>query len=154
MRQRGFEYISEANKKYGKDVKIIKPRRADVGSCAYDFYSPISFTLQPNEQKLIWTDLKAYMLPDEVLILNVRSNQGGLRIQLANTQGWIDSTYYNNPKNEGNIGIFIRNENNQPYVVEAEDRFCQGMFTKYLITDDDEPISQTRNGGFGSSGIK
>lgn len=148
MKNRGFELVK--NKKNDKEIEL--PQRADFGSCAYDFKSPYDFILKPNEQKLIWTDIKAYMMDDEVLILNVRSSQGKPRIQLANTQGWIDSTYYNNIDNEGNIGIFIRNESDVDYIVKYGDRFCQGMFIKYLTTDDDLPIAKVRTGGFGSTG--
>ena len=150
MKHRGFEQI--LNKKNATTIDL--PQRADSGSCAYDIKSPYDCILQPGEQKLIWTDVKAYMLCDEVLIMNVRSSQGKLKVQLANTQGWVDSTYYNNPDNEGNIGIFIRNENDVPYVIEEGDKICQGMFIKYLITDDDCPVSESRTGGFGSSGAK
>ena len=93
------------------------------------------------------------MLDDEMLMLNVRSSQGKIRIQLANTQGWIDSSYYNNPDNNGNIAFFIRNEGTEDYVVKEGDRIMQGMFTKYLIADDDTPIANDRLGGFGSSGL-
>jgi dUTP pyrophosphatase len=148
-RLRGFEQVIEKKK---HNVMVMSPRRADVGSCAYDFYSPINITISPNNQILIWTDIKAYMQPDEVLILNVRSSQGKPRIQLANTQGWIDSNYYNNPDNEGNIGIFLRNEGTEDYIINAGDKICQGMFINYLMVDNDEPISQMRLGGFGSSG--
>lgn len=148
---RGFELVSPEKKKTN-NMNIKLPQRADVGSCAYDFYSPISCILKSNEQKLIWTDIKAYMQPNEVLILNVRSSQGKPRIQLANTQGWVDSTYFNNPDNEGNIGIFLRNEGTEDYVINEGDKICQGMFINYLITDDDNPVSQTRQGGFGSTG--
>lgn len=154
MRQRGFEIVNNKKNTYEFDDSKIPmiPRRADRGSCAYDFYAPYDFVIYPNQQRLIWTDIKSYMLEDEVLIINVRSSQGKLKIQLANTQGWIDSTYYNNPDNEGNIGIFIRNENDVEYEVSQGDKFCQGMFTKYLTTDEDNPILQDRLGGWGSSG--
>jgi dUTP pyrophosphatase len=148
-RLRGFEQVIEKKK---HNIMVMTPKRADIGSCAYDFYSPIDIIISPNNQVLIWTDIKAYMQINEVLILNVRSNQGKIRIQLANTQGWVDSTYYNNPDNEGNIGIFLRNEGTEDYIVKAGDRICQGMFINYLVVDNDEPISQMRLGGFGSSG--
>jgi dUTP pyrophosphatase len=149
-RIRGFEQVLE----YKKNTIITQlPQRADIGSCAYDFYSPISVEIQPNEQILIWTDIKAYMQLDEVLILNVRSSQGKPRVQLANTQGWVDNTYYNNIGNEGNIGIFLRNEGAEPYIINCGDKIAQGMFIKYLVTDEDNPASRIRLGGFGSSGV-
>ena len=155
-RTRGFELVE--NKKH-KDFTAVIPQRADVGSCGYDLYSPINVVVKPNEQVLIFTDLKAYMLKDEVLIMNVRSSQGKIRISLANTIGWIDSTYYNNPDNEGNIGIYIKNNGSEDYriynSVESGGKefkaIAQVMFTKYLITDEDLPLSQDRKGGFGSS---
>ena len=151
MRQRGFEVVDLKHRKHNGDIKL--PQRADYRSCGYDWYSPCEFTIKPNQQKLISTDIKAYMLDDEMLMLNVRSSQGKIRIQLANTQGWIDSSYYNNPDNNGNIAFFIRNEGTEEYVVKEGDRIMQGMFTKYLVTDDDTPIANDRLGGFGSSGL-
>jgi dUTP pyrophosphatase len=148
---RGFEEVSSQFKRYNTE-QVIMPQRSDTGSCAYDFSSPIDITISPDSQVLIWTNIKAYMLEDEMLMLNVRSSQGKPRIQLANTQGWIDSTYYSNESNDGNIGIFLRNEGTAFYEIKAGDRICQGMFTKFLITDDDSPTNNNRKGGFGSSG--
>lgn len=150
MRKRGFEVVDLMYRKNNGDIKL--PQRADYRSCGYDWYAPCDFTIKPNQQKLIFTDVKSYMLDDEMLMLNVRSSQGKIRIQLANTQGWIDSSYYNNPDNNGNIALFIRNEGSEDYIVKEGDRIMQSMFVKYLITDDDSPISNERLGGFGSSG--
>lgn len=149
-RIRGFEFVSPSDRKYGNNGAI--PVRADKGACAYDMFSPIDVIIQPNEQILIWTDVKAYMELDEVLILNVRSSQGKPRVQLANTQGWIDSTYYNNVTNDGNIGVYLRNEGTFPYEIKQGDRICQVMFQKYLVADNDTVLKNTRTGGFGSSG--
>lgn len=131
---------------------IQEPRRADSGACASDVYSPVCRVIEPDEQMLIWTDVKAYMQQGEVLIANVRSSQGEPRIQLANTQGWVDQTYYGNPKNDGNIGIYLRNEGSEPYHIERGDRIAQLMFIPFLVPDNDNPIHDKREGGFGSSG--
>ncbi|PEF30329.1 hypothetical protein CON39_11695 [Bacillus thuringiensis] len=131
---------------------IQEPRRADSGACASDIYSPVCRVIEPDEQMLIWTDVKAYMQQGEVLIANVRSSQGEPRIQLANTQGWIDQTYYGNPKNDGNIGVYLRNEGSEPYHIERGDRIAQLMFIPFLVPDNDNPIHDKREGGFGSSG--
>jgi dUTP pyrophosphatase len=148
---RGFEVVSPEYRQH-PDVEIQLPRRADPGACASDVFSPVDLTINPGEQILIWTDVKAYMQPGEVLIANVRSSQGKYRIQLANTQGWIDSTYYNNKENDGNIGIYLRNEGSEPYVIKKGDRIAQLMFIPYLIPDNDDPLFNERQGGFGSSG--
>ncbi|WP_410988662.1 dihydrofolate reductase [Bacillus cereus] len=131
---------------------IQKPRRAEDGACASDVFSPVNTVIMPNEQLLIWTDVKAYMQRGEVLLANVRSSQGKIRIQLANTQGWIDQTYYENEGNDGNIGLFLRNEGTEPYEINAGDRIGQLMFTPFLIPDDDNPLQGKRTGGFGSTG--
>jgi dUTP pyrophosphatase len=147
---RGFKRVVNIK---NTNMTFNMPQRADLGSCAYDFFSPCDVVIKAGEQKLIWTDVKAYMEPDEALLINVRSSHGKYRIQLANTIGQIDSTYFNNPDNEGNIGVFLRNEGTEDYIIKTNDRICQGMFIKYLITDDDKPMSKERTGGFGSSGV-
>jgi dUTP pyrophosphatase len=50
------------------------------------------------------------MQPNEVLLIDIRSSIGiNQDLMIANTLGVIDSDYYNNPKNEGNIGFTLRN---------------------------------------------
>jgi len=151
---RKFEFVSENMKKnIIAGIPFDKlPQRADKGSCGYDFYAPYNFTVKAGEQMMIWTDIKVFMLENEVFILNVRSSQGKIKIRLANTQGWVDSTYYNNEDNEGNIGILIENNGDKDYAVKVGDKFCQGMFLKYLTVGHDKPVNQKRLGGWGSSG--
>ena len=72
-------------------------------------------------------------------------------MMLANTSGWVDSDYYSNPNNDGNIGINLRNLGNTPYIIQRGDRIAQGMFINYLVTDNDKTTTE-RLGGFGSSG--
>ena len=149
-KQRGFVVVDDAYRKFPYD-EIQSPARADFGSCAYDMYCPTVIVIEPNEQILIWTDVKAYMLLDEVLVANVRSSMGKIRIQLANTIGWVDSTYYSNKGNDGNIGLFLRNEGTEQFIINTGDRIAQVMFQKYLIADDDNVLHGERIGGFGSS---
>ena len=70
---------------------------------------------------------------------------------LINEQGWVDSDYIN-ATNGGNIGIFLQNKTNEIQTINKGDRIGQGMFVPYFTTVDDEPISEERVGGFGSSG--
>lgn len=99
---------------------------------------------------MIWTDIKAYFEPDEALLINVRSSMGKHGIMLSNTQGWIESDYADNQDNEGNIGIALHNLSDVPYVIKTGDRIAQGMFIKYLITNDDNAAGK-RKGGWGST---
>ena len=90
------------------------------------------------------------MKNNEFLMLDVRSSLGG-KFMLANTIGIIDSDYYGNPDNDGNIGIFLKNISNETQTIKKDDRVAQGIFLKYLIADNDNFISKIRKGGHGST---
>ena len=144
-----FHEVVESMQKV--DGTATLPTRATRKSGAYDFYAKTNYTVKPNETVKIWTDVKAEMDDDVILLINVRSSMGGIW-KLTNTQGWIDSDYYNNIKNDGNIGIFLQNVSDKVQTINKGDRIAQGMFTHYLITVDDKPLNEERTGGFGSTG--
>lgn len=146
---RKFEKVIESMRKTDGEIKL--PTRADSGSAGYDFYSTTNYKCEPNKVTKIWTNVKAYMNDDEVLLLDVRSSMGG-KFRLANTIGIIDASYADNPSNNGNIGVFLINTTDEPIYIEKGDKIAQGIFIKYLTTDDDKPLSETRDGGFGSTG--
>lgn len=153
---RKFELISE--KQYEKDLKEVceysdlsLPTRSTKHSAGYDFKSPIEFTLNPGESKKVPTGIKANMNEDEFLAILVRSSMGfKYNIRLCNQVGIVDSDYYNNPDNEGHIFIKIQNEGTEAITINKGDRFAQGIFMNYLITDDDMAFGE-RTGGFGST---
>lgn len=153
---RKFELISE--KQYEKDLKEVceysdlsLPARSTKHSAGYDFKSPIEFTLNPGESKKVPTGIKASMNEDEFLAILVRSSMGfKYNIRLCNQVGIVDSDYYNNPDNEGHIFIKIQNEGTEVITINKGDRFAQGIFMNYLITDDDMAFGE-RTGGFGST---
>lgn len=147
---RYFEVVKDEHRKNSGDIKL--PTRATKNSIAYDFYSPISVDIEPMCSQMIWTDVKAIFGNDEALLINVRSSMGKQPIMIANTQGWIESDYANNPDNDGNIGFRLFNLGKTTYTVHAGDRIGQGMFIKYLTTDDDNTTA-TRVGGYGSTGV-
>ena len=93
------------------------------------------------------------MQPDEVLLLfNRSSNPSKFGLIQANSVGVIDSDYYNNPDNEGEIGIEFYNMGTQPVIIKKGQKVCQGIFMKYLKTNDDNRLKEMRNGGYGSTG--
>lgn len=145
--KRGFEPVVESKR---KNKYYHLPTRGTKNSSCYDFYSPNEYMVKPNEIVKIWTDIKAYMRNDETLLITVRSSMGG-KFMLANTIGIIDSDYYGNVENDGNIGIFLKNISNQTQLIKKGDRIAQGKFEKYLIADNDYCLSETRTGGFGST---
>lgn len=148
---RKFEIVRNDARTNGVNIKL--PTRADKGSAGYDFYSPIDFEIKPGETKIIPTDVKAKMLTNEVLLLFVRSSIGIKKhIVLANGTGVIDSTYYSNPDNDGNICGAFTNLGTETQVFKAGDRIMQGVFLEYLTTVDDKPLNAERTGGIGSTG--
>lgn len=152
-RIRGFEVIIKEMRK-NEGVEIQLPTRGSKISAGYDFYSPIAVTIQPNETALIWTDIKSYMQEGEVLLVDVRSSIGIKKgLMLSNTIGVIDADYYSNVKNDGNIGISLRNMSNKPVIIEQGERIAQGIFTPFLISDNGN-TDKERIGGIGSSGTK
>lgn len=152
LRNRGFEIIKDEHRKHS-DIEIQLPTRGDSRSAGYDFYSNETVVLQPKQSHLFWTDVKSYMLDDEVLSIHVRSSIGTKKdLMLKNTTGIIDSSYYENVSNDGNIGICLVNMGDKIQKIEKGERIAQGIFTKYLIADDDTCLKSERTGGFGSSG--
>ncbi len=143
-RIRGFEICKD---KYAK-----LPIRSTSKSAGYDFFINEDIKIKPKETLLIWTNVKAYMLDDEFLDMYIRSSVGSKnRIRLT-CSGLIDSDYYNNPRNDGNIGLAFENLGTETFVMKKGDRIAQGVFKKYLIADNDD-CKKVRNGGFGSTGI-
>lgn len=147
-----MRYFETVKDKFRKTTgEITLPTRASSHSAGYDFYSPVDVTIEPHQSVMIWTDVKACMSYDNVLLLNVRSSMGKHPIMIANTQGWIDSDYYNNPDNDGNIGFRLFNLGTTPYEIKTGDRIGQGMFTVYGTVMNDHATTK-RQGGFGHSG--
>lgn len=145
-RKRGFEPVIE-NKRKNKYYHL--PTRGTKNSAGYDFYSPNEYIVKPNEIVKIWTDIKAYMQSDEFLMLNVRSSMGG-KFMLANTIGIVDSDYFSNIENDGNIGFFLKNISDQTQLIKQGDRIGQGIFVNYLKIDNDN-VDSERKGGWGST---
>ncbi|EUJ29122.1 dUTPase [Listeria floridensis FSL S10-1187] len=153
MKQRGFEIVTKANRKFA-DETILLPQRSDAGSAGYDFYSNEDAKIYPGGSHTFFTDVKSYMLDDEVLMVYVRSSMGIKRgLNLSNSTGVIDASYYSNPENDGNIGIALRNIGSEEVVIQKGERIAQGIFTKFLTADTEEVLNESRDGGFGSSGL-
>ena len=153
---RKFEKISE--NEYSKLLKekcnyedIKLPVRSTKHSAGYDFISPFDFELQPGETIKVPSGIKVAMNEDEFLAILVRSSMGfKYNIRLCNQVGIVDSDYYNNPDNEGHMFIALKNEGEKVFTVNKGDKYAQGIFQKYLVTDDDE-VTAERIGGIGST---
>lgn len=155
---RKFEKISF--EQFSKDIKNDKelynsynlPIRKTKNSAGYDFESLYDFTLKPGEIIKLPLGIKVRMNKDEVFMLYVRSSQGfKYNIRLCNQVGIIDSDYYNNPDNEGHMWIKLQNHGDKDYIVKTKDAICQGIFTKFLVVDDEDEPTNVRKSGIGST---
>lgn len=128
------------------------PQRATPGSCGYDIYSPVTFTLKPGESITLPTFLRCKIKNGYFLMIVPRSGLGfKYRVRLDNTVGIIDSDYYN-ADNYGHIKAKITNEGSKEMTIEEGTAFCQGIFLKYYLTEDDADYEKKiRRGGFGST---
>ena len=154
-----FEQFNEGwQEAFGQAVERDKydalklPTRATVGSAGYDFFSPLTFTLEPGETIKVPTGIRAEIAEGWVLMLFPRSGLGfKYRLQMNNTVGIIDSDYFYSD-NEGHIFVKLTNDSkeNKTVIVEVGQGFVQGLFIPFGITEDDN-VSALRNGGFGST---
>ena len=124
-----------------EDKGINLPVRKTKYSAGYDIEATED-VIVPSFKKgmnptLVKTGIKAYMQDDEVLIL-------------ANSIGVIDKDYYGNPDNDGHIMFAFYNIKDEDVEIKKGDCIGQGIFQKYLVTDDDIATGE-RLGGFGST---
>lgn len=152
LRARGFEAVRIDLQVHPYEMTQL-PTRGTEKSGGYDFYLKEDVTIFPNTQVRTWFDVKAYMKDDEVLKMYTRSSVGSkLNIMFSNQTGIIDSDFYENPENDGNISAFLYNYGNEVIELKKGERVAQGLFVKYLTTDDDKPLKKSRTGGTGSTG--
>lgn len=147
---RKFEIVKDEFIKYeNKDITL--PKRATKTAVGYDFYSPIDTVIKPKKSQLIWTNVKAMFESDVALVLAVTSGMGKNNITLANAIGVIESDYYGNISNDGNLGFRLYNFGEQDYVIKKDDKIGQGFFFHFLTVDNEETPTAQRVGGFGST---
>jgi dUTP pyrophosphatase len=131
---------------------IILPSRSTCNSAGYDFHAIDNVIIIPHEAEVLHTGIKAFMQPDEFLMLVVRSSLGIKRgIILGGAISVIDADYYGNVTNDGEILIPLRNLGPSVQQIRKGERIAQGIFMKDL-TCGDEPDT-VRTGGIGSSNI-
>lgn len=154
---RKFEFVNRmvSNGYETKQPDINLPIRKTKYSAGYDFEAAedtlIPVFKQGDNPTLVKTGVKAYMQDDEVLLLyNRSSNPKKKKLVLANGVGVIDKDYYGNPDNDGEIMFAFYNIGNEDILIKKGEAIGQGVFQKYLITDNDNADGE-RIGGFGST---
>jgi len=156
MKYRGFEKISFDQ--FKKDIKDDRelynnyqvPDRNSKYSAGYDFYLIENIIINPGETLKIPTGIKSYMQSNEVLFLIVRSSTGcKYNVRMMNQVGVVDKDYYNNKSNEGHLFVFLQNQSSEQFILNANTKYIQGVFTYYLLADNDN-VEDERIGGFDS----
>lgn len=143
---RRFEVVSRC-----RDMNVGLPKRKTKKSAGYDFFAIEDFTLYPNKLCIVPTGVKAYMEDDEVLYLHIRSSVAFKRgVRMLNSIGVIDADFVDNPDNEGEISLGLLSHNDDIVHIQKGERIAQGVFHKFLITDDDDAEGK-RVGGIGST---
>ncbi len=152
---RKFEYVSRVKETEDGQIKIPLfelPTRSTMFSAGYDFINPEEVEIQAGQIKYVRTGIKAKFPEDEMLLLcNRSSNPKKKGLVLANGIGVVDSDYYNNDDNEGEIAFAFMNIAGQPIVLQPGEKLGQGIFVKYGLTADDN-ANTIRISGFGSTG--
>ena len=147
---RGFEIA-----KGFEDKNINLPERKTKYSAAYDLEAAEDTVIPAFKMgmkpTLIKTGLKAYMMPDEVLIIVPRSSgpkkQG---ILFPHSMGVIDKDYYGNEDNDGHIFVQCINIKDEDVIIKKGEAVAQAIFQKYLMIDGDN-AEGIRKGVFGST---
>ena len=135
-----------------KDIEFNLPKRSTKYSGGYDFYAIENIKLEPNKINFIKTGVKPKMESDEVLLLfNRSSNPIKKNIILSSGVNVIDADFYNNIENEGEISVIAQITCNECVHIKKGEKICQGVFMKYLLTEDDDS-KEERTSGIGSTG--
>ena len=129
---------------------IQLPRRGTPGSAGYDFFLPFPVAFVSPTSTTIPTGVRV-ILPEEMFLMCVPRSGLGFKygMRLRNSTGIIDASY-SEADNEGHIMAKI--DTDEPFKLNAGDRFMQGIVLRYFVTYDDDPIQTKRTGGFGSTG--
>lgn len=159
----GFEKV--LNKDYTgyeyEDARI--PEYATSGSAAADFFCAEKVQIPPAKivdgklvvkPTLVHTGIKAFMEDNEVLHLYNRSSGPKRGLVLANSVGVVDSDYYSNEGNDGEIMFAFYNFSGEPLTIEVGDRIGQGEFSILSKPEDAIVKDDKRSGGFGSTGTR
>ena len=116
-------------------------------------FNATTIILNPGGRVLIPTGL--YMAIPEGYELQIRPRSGlALKhgITVVNTPGTIDAVY------RCNIGVILKNDGIEPFIIEQGDRIAQGVLNKVeeanLIEVDSLDETDRSDSGYGKSGVK
>lgn len=148
----------------GKEDEVTAlPERSTDGSAGYDFIALEDVFVPSMWVENAWsnqdtvtiapTGVKAKFPENVVLKLFSRSSLAVKKgLFLVNGTGIIDSDYFENEDNDGEIMFAFRNVSRNHVVIKKGDKIGQGIFEPFLLTTDDDTKGKERKGGIGSTG--
>lgn len=143
-----FEYVERV-----KDLKFNLPSRGTKNAAGYDFINPETVTLEPKQIVYVKTGVKSIFPSNiQLKLYNRSSNPKKKGLVLINGVGIVDADYYNNSDNEGEIAFAFMNIKDESVTIEAGEKLGQGIFERYYTVTNEEEITTSREGGFGSTG--
>ena len=147
--------MAKFEKVNGIKKKIKLPERSTKFSAGYDFFAiEDCFIFGNGHVTYVRTGVKVKLAEDEFLMLcNRSSNPKKKELVLMNGVGIVDSDYYGNPDNDGEICFAFSSLNNTGSFIKKGDKIGQGIIQKFIKTEDDYSSNPTaeRVGGFGST---
>ena len=129
----------------------IKMEPDTTNRVSYNFQALDDIELEPAKVYCLMTGIRARFGKDQVFILKNAFNNPC--VELANTIGVIDSDYYGNSDNGGEIGVLLLNRGHLPVKVNKGDTIASGAIYFYEKIDNDQ-YGGRRVGGFGSTDKK
>lgn len=155
--KRKFEYVKRVlNDGFENTTPDFNlPKRSTKHSSGYDFECIETITIKPykfgDQPTFVPTGVKCKMPENEFLMLvNRSSNPKKKNLIIPNSIGIIDSDYYENQDNDGEIMFAFYNFGTEDVTIEKGYHLGQGIFVEYKLTDDDVSEGE-RKGGFGST---
>lgn len=140
----------------GKEGEVKLPEYGSKTACGADFYvsERVVIGAKTEYPVLVKTGVKAKFPSDVCLMLaNRSSNPMKLGLELANGVGIVESDYYGNPSNDGEIMFAMYNRTRKEVVLEEGDKIGQGVFYSVERSENYRPEEiREREGGFGSTG--
>lgn len=128
------------------------PRRARKGDAGYDMYLPEDLVIKKGQRPMIDTGiiLEEGDIPEGHFAMIVPRSSTGSKYGLAlcNTLGVVDQGYRDTIKAK----LWLNDPSVELLKLKKGDRFCQMILVPFGIIASEEPPTEERDGGVGSTG--
>ena len=134
----------------------FKPKRSTLGSAGYDFFVPedieikaktwttVDLGVSLEDADIVVAGQPVQQVEKWVMLLFPRSSLArGYKFRLANTVGVVDSDYRDNIQ----IDVWV----DKTLSLSAGSKICQGVILPFGTFENEEPPTEKRAGGFGST---